>query len=118
MNQQILDSGRRAARTAIQAILAFLTLAPVYLTLASLVHAPDGSNLAIYVATSIAWVGAVSASLAKVMALPAVNDLLAKIGLDGHSGDATGSDSWTTALPILAQRQGGAHAIAKVDAYR
>lgn len=83
---EILDRGRRVARTIIQAAGAFLTLAPAYPALVAAIGAPKDSNVGVWLAASAVWVGTIAGIIARIMAIPAVNDLLAKVGLAGHSG--------------------------------
>jgi len=86
MNPQILDTARRVARTIIQVALAFGTVAAIYPLIVNAIGAPAGSNVALWLATIGTWVTTAAAIIARIMAIPAVNSLLAGLRLAGHSG--------------------------------
>jgi hypothetical protein len=83
---EILDTGKRVARTVVQAALAFVSLAPIYPIVVHAIGAPASTNAGAWLAASVVWVGTVAGAISRIMAIPAVNDLLAHVGLAGHSG--------------------------------
>lgn len=101
---QVYDPWVRTARTVLTLVVAFPSFAPVALALLAVVHAPDGSNIALWVGTLVGWVTLASGAITRLLAVPAVNDWLARFRLAGHSGDLTALDSPTRAiaLPVLA----------------
>lgn len=101
---QVYDAGRRAARTFIQVLLAFPSFALIYPAIVAAFGVPTSSRIGIYLAASVLWVAGAAAVISRLMAIPAVNALLGRIKLDGHSGAATPQDSLTRALilPALA----------------
>jgi len=98
---QVFDTARRVARTVIQAGLAIVSFAPIYPLIVGAIGAPKGSNLAGWLAASVVWVGSIAGAISRIMAIPAVNNLLAPVKLAAHSGTTLPGDSYTTALPIL-----------------
>lgn len=83
---EILDTGRRVARTVVQVAVAVVSIAPVYPFIVAALGAPRDSNVGLWLAASVTWVGTVAGIISRVMAIPAVNDLLGHVGLAGHSG--------------------------------
>jgi hypothetical protein len=81
----VLDVGRRVARTVVQAALAVVTLAPIYPLIVAAIGVPKDSNVGVWIAASVAWVATAAGIISRVMAVPAVNSMLGK--LSGHSGD-------------------------------
>jgi hypothetical protein len=74
------------ARTVVQAALAFVSLAPIYPIVVHAIGAPASTNAGAWLAASVVWVGTVAGAISRIMAIPAINDLLAHVGLAGHSG--------------------------------
>jgi hypothetical protein len=100
---QILDTGRRVARTVVQVALAIVSIAPVWPLIVHAIGNPGNGNIAVWLAASVTWVGTVAGIISRVMAVPAVNDLLARVGLAGHSGNlpTVGATEPTTETTIL-----------------
>jgi hypothetical protein len=92
---QIFDPWKRFARTIIQVVLGFVTVAPLVPLIIAAIGAPEGSNVAVWLAAVGVWVSTVAGVISRVMAIPAVNSLLARINLDGHSGEVAAADNYT-----------------------
>jgi hypothetical protein len=99
---QVIDTGRRVARTVVQVALAFASFAPVYPLIVAAIKAPDGSNLALWLAASATWVATIAGVISRIMAIPTVNSLLEKVNLAGHSTTVLAQDSWTSFIPVQA----------------
>jgi hypothetical protein len=93
---QIFDTGKRVARTLIQVgiptFIAFAAVVPVLLQQAHVLLKPELYAALLGVAGIIT---AAAGTLTRVMAIPAVNSLLARINLDGHSGEVAAADNYT-----------------------
>lgn len=98
---QIADTAARFFRTVIQAALAVVSFAPVYPLIVSAIHAPAGSKAAALLTVAGVWISAAAGIISRLMAIPAVNTVLGKIKLAGHSGTVTASDTWTTYNPVI-----------------
>lgn len=85
----VLDTGRRVARTAVQAGLAVFTgaatLAAVYQLLIPVIGTPTRATLIPWLTAAAIAIGSNAALLARIMAIPAINTVLGR--LSGHSGD-------------------------------
>lgn len=99
---QVYDPLQRALRTALQVLLAFPSFALIYPAIVAAFGVPNTSRLGIYLTASVLWVAGAAAVISRLMAIPAVNDLLAKVKLAGHSGEAEPLDSMTRALRLPA----------------
>lgn len=103
---QVLDPFVRTVRTGIQVLLAFATIAPVVPLIVAAIHADDGSQTAIVLGAVAAWVTTAAGIIARIMAIPLVNQLLGKLGLSGHSGVfVPGGDTFTQFVPTIAPAQ-------------
>jgi hypothetical protein len=104
---QVLDPVIRAARTALQVLLAlasFLAIAAVvWPQIVDAIRADDTSTIGLFLTGSVAWITAAASIAARIMAIPLVNLGLQRIGLAGHSGEATGNaDTFTRFVPVQA----------------
>lgn len=102
---QVLDPFIRTVRTALQVLVAlasFLAVAAVvWPQIVSAIAADDTSTVGVFLTGSVVWITAAASLAARIMAVPAVNLLLQRIGLAGHSGEPTGqSDTFTTLLAV------------------
>jgi hypothetical protein len=103
---QVLDPFVRTVRTGIQVLAAFVTIAPAVPVIVATIHADDGSRVGIVLAAAAVWVTTAAGVIARIMAIPAVNDLLAHWNLAGHSGEyAGGGDTFTSMLTLPAGAQ-------------
>jgi Sec-independent protein secretion pathway component TatC len=98
---QVIDTGRRVARTVIQVgIPAFLALAaglPVLLAQAKVFVSPNLYAALVGIAAAIT---AIAALLTRIMAIPKVNEFLELVNLAGHSTTVQAQDSWTSFIPV------------------
>lgn len=94
----IADKARRAVRTGIQVALAFGTFAAVYPLIIEAVGAPANSTLGVWLGATVTWVTVAAGIISRIMSIPAVNDVLAKLRLAGHSGEAATDDAPVTEL--------------------
>jgi hypothetical protein len=99
---QVLDPVVRVLRTVIQVLIAFVSLAPILPLIVSAIGAPAGSQYGVTLTAAAVWVAGVAAAISRIMAIPAVNALLGRIGLAGHSGVYTGDgDTQTRFVPTV-----------------
>lgn len=96
----VSDRIQRVLRTVLTLAIAFPSFAPVALALLALVHAPDGSNLGLWIGLLTAWVTGASAGITHIISNPRVNALLAKVGLGAYAPDAAPLDSETRAASL------------------
>lgn len=102
----IVDAWRRAARTAVQAATAVFTaalaLGAVYQMLVPVIGAPTRATLLPWLIAAAVAVGSNAALLARLMAIPAVNALCARVGLGGQSTVAAPLDTETRMIALQA----------------
>lgn len=106
---QILDPWARTFRTVLTLVIAFPSFAPVALLLLAALHAPDGSNVAIWAAALATWVTTASGVITRIMAIPAVNAWLARFRLAGQSISYAANDSPTQAYSLAAFANASRH---------
>jgi hypothetical protein len=102
---EIADTARRVARTAVQVIAGFAAFAAVYVAIVQVLgHSAgiSGTTAGAWLAGSAVTVTSVAAALAKIMALPAVNELLDRVNLGGQSTVAAQLDTETRLLSLSA----------------
>lgn len=100
MIPQIYDTARRVLRTIIQTIPGVIALAALYPVVVDAIGLPKDSNVGLWLAGSVTVVAGVAAALTRVMAIPTVNDFLAKVKLAGHSGNITPGDTYTSMIAV------------------
>jgi hypothetical protein len=104
----VADRWQRVGRTVLTLAIAFPSFAPVALALLALVHAPDGSNLAVWTGTLALWITGASAWITHLLANPRVNELLARVNLGASTAQEPAFDSETRAWN-LADFAGAGH---------
>jgi hypothetical protein len=97
---QIYDTFHRVIRTVIQTIPGVIALAALYPLVVDAIGLPKDSNVGLWLAGSVTVVAGIAAALTRVMAIPAVNTFLAKIRLDGHSGEVIPGDTYTSMIAV------------------
>ena len=99
---QVFDTGKRVLRTVVQVgiptFVAFAAAVPALLAQAHLYLKPELYTALLGVAALITTAAAV---ITRIMAIPAVNNLLAQIGLGGHSGNVTAQDTYTRMIAAI-----------------
>lgn len=104
---EIWYKGKRVLRTIVQtAIPAFLTFALVLPQIIAALGLPVESDLYLWLIGLAAGVTAVAAAITRIMAIPAVNDFLVKIGLGSVPKDA---------LVPVADTTGAVHVVVEPD---
>lgn len=100
MIPQIYDTARRVIRTVIQTIPGVIALAALYPLVVDAIGLPRDSNVGLWLAGSVTVVAGIAAALTRIMAIPGVNDALAKVKLAGHSGTIAPGDTYTSFIPV------------------
>lgn len=102
---EIADTARRVARTALQVIAGFGAFAAVYVAVVQVLGTTagiSGTTAGAWLAASAVTVTGVASALAKIMALPTVNQFLDRVNLGGQSVLGTANDTETRMLNLSA----------------
>lgn len=81
MIPHISDKGRRALRTFLQVLGAFLSFAVVYPAIVHAIGAPTGSRVELWLATAGSWITIAATVITRLMAIPAVDQVLTLLGV-------------------------------------